>query len=94
MSPVELFEGFRWAYKETFKVKNILARTIHSGRNFPIAFVGNLTYRIFVKRLFRGKGFEMPVPDVSPKTNSQYFEQLKEQNKDVSPLIVPGKKAV
>lgn len=94
MSPVELYEGFRQAYKETFKVKNILARTLHSGRNFPIAFVGNLTYRIFVKRLFRGKGFEMPVPDVSPKTKSQYFEQLKEQGDGISPLVIPGKKAV
>ncbi len=62
MSPAELFEGFRWTYRETFKLKNILHRTMSSGRNFPIAFMGNLTYRLFVKRLYRNKSFEMPLP--------------------------------
>lgn len=62
MSPAELFEGFKMAYKNTFTFKNILARTMSSGTNFPIAFVGNLTYRLFVKRLFRGRDFEMPLP--------------------------------
>ena len=61
MSPAQLYEGFRWAYKETFKIHRIIARTWRSGLNFPIAFVGNLTYRIFVKRLFAQKGFEMPL---------------------------------
>jgi hypothetical protein len=60
MSPVELYEGFRWAYRETFKLRRILARTITGGRLFPITFVGNLAYRIFVRRLDRGKGFELP----------------------------------
>ncbi len=61
MSPVELYEGFRWAYKETFKIRSIFRRTIATGFWFPVTFAGNLTYRIFVRRLFRGKGFEMPV---------------------------------
>ena len=61
MSPVELYEGFRWAYKETFKVNKILGRTLGSGRLFPINFVGNLTYRLFARRLMMGKGFDMPV---------------------------------
>ena len=63
MSPAELYEGFRWAYKETFKLWNILERTIATGINFPITFMGNLTYRLFVKRLQRARGFEMPLPD-------------------------------
>ena len=61
MSPVELYEGFRWAYRETFRLKRILRRTVASGSNAPITFVGNLTYKIFVKRLYRQKAFEMPV---------------------------------
>jgi radical SAM superfamily enzyme YgiQ (UPF0313 family) len=61
LSPVELYEGFRWAYKETFKVKSIFERTLAGGRLFPITFFGNLAYRIFVKRLFSRKGFEMPL---------------------------------
>lgn len=63
MSPAQLYEGFRWAYKETFKLRNILERTLATGRNFPITFMGNLTYRLFVKRLERARGFEMPLPD-------------------------------
>jgi len=61
MSPVELYEGFRWAYRETFRVSRILRRTAASGWNAPITFVGNLAYRVFVRRLYRQKGFEMPV---------------------------------
>jgi len=63
MSPVELYEGLRWAYRETFRLDRILRRTAGSGRNFPITFVGNLAYRIFVKRLYRQKAFEMPVTE-------------------------------
>ena len=61
MSPVQLYEGFRWAYRETFKIHRILARTLQAGFFFPITFVGNLTYRIFVQRLFFQPGFEMPL---------------------------------
>ncbi len=61
MTPVELYEGLRWSYKETFKFSNILKRTLSGRLNFPIAFMGNLTYRLFVKRLMREKGFEMPL---------------------------------
>lgn len=63
MSPAQLYEGFRWAYKETFTLRNILGRTLYTGLNFPITFMGNLTYRLFVKRLERARGFEMPLPD-------------------------------
>lgn len=61
MSPMQLFEGFRWAYRETFKVWNIFRRTIGAGFWFPVAFFGNLTYRIFIKKLYNQKGFEMPL---------------------------------
>lgn len=66
MSPVELYEGLRWSYKETFRLGMILKRTIASGPNFPITFVGNLAYRVFVKRLYRQKAFEMPVTTRGP----------------------------
>jgi len=71
MSPAELYEGFRWAYRETFKLPNIVRRTISSGLMFPVAFVGNLTYRLFVKRLYRNKGFEMPVNQIAPAATTQ-----------------------
>jgi radical SAM superfamily enzyme YgiQ (UPF0313 family) len=62
LSPVELYEGFRGAYRKTFKINNILQRTLSAGTRFPIAFMGNLTYRAFVKRLYMKRGFEMPMP--------------------------------
>ncbi len=67
MSPVELYEGFRWSYRETFRMGRILKRTAAAGRNFHITFVGNLAYRVFVKRLYRQKAFEMPVTVRGPR---------------------------
>jgi radical SAM superfamily enzyme YgiQ (UPF0313 family) len=61
MSPVQLYEGFRWAYRETFRLGHILRRTLAGGRLFPISFVGNLAYRLFVRRLYQNRGFEMPL---------------------------------
>jgi radical SAM superfamily enzyme YgiQ (UPF0313 family) len=52
MSPQELDEGFKWAYKNTFTVGSTLKRTWGSGTNFPIAFIGNLAYKLYIKRLF------------------------------------------
>lgn len=61
MSPVQLYEGFRWAYKETFKVSRIFPRALGAGMRFPITFFGNLPYKIFVKKLAMQRGFEMPL---------------------------------
>ena len=67
MSPAQLHEGFRWAYRETFKISSIARRVAGSGLWFPVTFMGNLTYRIFVKRLYAGKTFEMPVNQRPPE---------------------------
>jgi radical SAM superfamily enzyme YgiQ (UPF0313 family) len=52
MSPHELDTGFKWSYKQTFSLRSNLTRTWGSGKNFPIAFLGNLAYKIYIKRLF------------------------------------------
>ncbi len=52
MSPQELEQGFKRAYKHTFSVKSSLKRTWGSGKNFPITFIGNLAYKLYIKRLF------------------------------------------
>jgi radical SAM superfamily enzyme YgiQ (UPF0313 family) len=52
MSPQELDDGFKWAYQHTFSVRSTLQRTWGSGWNFPIGFVGNLAYKLYIKRLF------------------------------------------
>lgn len=62
MSPVELYEGFRRAYRDTFRMGSIFRRTISGGMRFPITFVGNLTYRSFVRRLYLNRGFEASMP--------------------------------
>lgn len=53
MSPEELYNGFRWAFRETFKVSSIVQRTFRSSMEFPITFIGNLAYKIYIKRLYR-----------------------------------------
>lgn len=52
MTPEQLDEGFKWAYKKTFEILSTFKRTIVSGRNFSITFAGNLAYRIYLKRIF------------------------------------------
>lgn len=85
MSPVELYEGFRWAYKETFRLNKILGRTVGSGRLFPINFIGNLAYRLFARRLMQGKGFDMPVD--GPLREAQ---RPPESSPERSPLQLAG----
>lgn len=51
MSPGELDAGFRWAYGRTFTLRSMVHRTWAAGLWFPVAFVGNLAYRRYMKRL-------------------------------------------
>lgn len=57
MSPGELDEGFKRAFKRSFSIRSNLARTMDSGKNFPITFLGNLAYKIYIKRLFSDQRF-------------------------------------
>ena len=52
MSPLELDEGFKWVFQQTFTVRSALRRTWGSGLNFPIVFVGNLAYKLYIRRLY------------------------------------------
>ena len=60
MSPDELYRGFKWAYRETFKIPHIVRRTLSLGLAGPINFVGNLTYRRFVRRLYTDERYAKP----------------------------------
>jgi len=51
MSPQQLDEGFRWAYHQSYTVKSIFRRTTALVNRFPFSFMGNLAYRIYLKRL-------------------------------------------
>ncbi len=52
MTPAELDAGFKWAYKNTFTVKSSFQRSLASGWNMPITFIGNLAYKLYIKRLY------------------------------------------
>ncbi|OGV67551.1 MAG: hypothetical protein A3K19_13390 [Lentisphaerae bacterium RIFOXYB12_FULL_65_16] len=52
MSPEELDAGFIRAWTETFTLKSIRHR-VRWRRQFVVAFVGNLAYRLYVHRLHR-----------------------------------------
>ena len=51
MSPAQLDEGFRRAYRQTYTIKSIFRRTTALMNRFPFSFMGNLAYRIYLKRL-------------------------------------------
>ncbi|OGV43282.1 MAG: hypothetical protein A2X46_06490 [Lentisphaerae bacterium GWF2_57_35] len=67
MTPDELYAGFKWAYKETFRMKNVLRRVVRCDLNSVINLVGNLTYRIFVKRLYSERRFATPYSKDDPR---------------------------
>ena len=50
MSPSALYEGFRWAYGQTFGTRSLLRRTLTSPHPV-ITLLGNTAYRLYVSRL-------------------------------------------
>ena len=52
MTAEELDEGFKWAYKKTFTIRSSLGRALTSGGPAPVTFIGNLAYKIYIKRLY------------------------------------------
>jgi len=60
MTPDELYRGFKWAYQETFRMDRVVRRVSHLDIRCAINFVGNLCYRIFVKRLYSEPRFATP----------------------------------
>lgn len=51
MSAEELYHGFKWAYRETFRFSHILRRSTPLRFTSIINLVGNLNYRRFAKQL-------------------------------------------
>jgi radical SAM superfamily enzyme YgiQ (UPF0313 family) len=66
MTPEELYEGFKWAYRETFRFRNVMRRMRGFTTNTIINLMGNLTYRIFVRRLADDARFALPYSLQSP----------------------------
>lgn len=55
MTPQQLDEGFKWSFKETFKMNNILHRTSNSGPFWYVSLMGNLAYKLYIKKLYKEK---------------------------------------
>jgi radical SAM superfamily enzyme YgiQ (UPF0313 family) len=51
MSPVQLESGFQWVWRECFRLLPSLRRSLGSGWNMPITFLGNLAYQLYIRRL-------------------------------------------
>jgi radical SAM superfamily enzyme YgiQ (UPF0313 family) len=66
MTPEKLYRGFKWAYKETFRLDRVVRRVSHLDIRCAINFVGNLAYRIFVKRLYSEPRFATPYSVQNP----------------------------
>ena len=76
MTPRELDEGFKRAFRRTFTMGNTLRRSVASGRNAFISFMGNLAYRIYIRRLRRDpdrfpSGIEIPDHAFAPNWDGQ-----------------------
>ncbi len=57
MTPEQLYDGFRWAYRETFRALNVMRRLRGFSINSLVNLVGNCAYRIFVHRLYHEDRF-------------------------------------
>jgi radical SAM superfamily enzyme YgiQ (UPF0313 family) len=55
MTPRELDEGLLWAYKETFRVQPSFKRSLASGGPAYVTFIGNLAYKLYIRRLERDR---------------------------------------
>ena len=66
MSPQELYDGFKWAYRETFRFRNVVSRIAGLRLTSLVNFFGNLTYMVFVKRLYTESRFATPYSILSP----------------------------
>jgi radical SAM superfamily enzyme YgiQ (UPF0313 family) len=62
MSPKQLFDGFKSAYRDTFKIAPILKRTSRFDINGLVNMVGNFTYRRFTHRLYHHPLYARPNP--------------------------------
>ncbi len=66
MSVDELYRGFKWAYRETFRLRPVLRRASRPDIRAAINLVGNLAYRMFARRLVTDPRFATPYSLADP----------------------------
>lgn len=68
MTVDELYQGFKWAYRETFRFGRIVRRLgPRINFNSVINLMGNLTYKLFIHRLYSGERYRLPHGYVDPR---------------------------
>lgn len=60
MTVEELHKGFKWAYRETFRLPQVIRRSRSLGLSGIINFVGNINYRRFAVELGRDEMYRKP----------------------------------
>lgn len=60
MTPAELYDGFKRAYRDTFRWRHVLQRVRQCNLTACVNLVGNLTYRTFVRRLYNEPRYAQP----------------------------------
>jgi radical SAM superfamily enzyme YgiQ (UPF0313 family) len=55
MTPEELDEGFKWAFKKTFRLRSIRKRNLGVTRGSFYTIMGNLAYKIYVRKLINDR---------------------------------------
>ncbi len=68
MSVNELYSGFKRAYRETFRWRRIAGRLRGAGLSSLVNAVGNVTYSVFVRRLYHEPRFAQPYSVDAPGT--------------------------
>jgi len=75
MTPGELYQGFRQAYKQTFTSRTLLYRTLSSPHPL-ISFLGNTAYRLYVRRLWTDELTAANKPFLAPSAQSAHVQPL------------------
>ena len=78
MTPVELYEGFRRAYYDTFRWRTTFRRALRGGTRAPIIIAGGVTYHKFARRICGIKGFEQPLAPVAERPAPESARQVSE----------------
>ncbi len=94
MSPEELYDGFKWAYRETFRFGHVWKRIAGIHLNSVINLIGNLTYRRFVRQLYQdaryARSYSIDDPGKPPEAKfwaeafdckPRHFEVIKQSHK-------------
>ena len=66
LTPEQLYEGFKRAYRETFRMRHVCSRVRGLRLTSLVNFVGNAAYRIFVRRLYSEPRFAQPYTRENP----------------------------